>query len=181
MRSPQLLVFSGSFGALTAMSILSALLGQILPALLPKSYTQVMAAVLFLIFGVKMYIDAKGMQGGRKEVEEEMQEAMHEIEHEDGDLPKPNAQPQKRTSSATFKKTLLSVFSPAFVQAFALTFLGEWGDRSQISTIALAAAHGWKTVAFGTSLGHGMCTAMAVLGGRIVASKISIKSGELYC
>ena len=32
-------------------------------------------------------------------------------------------------------------FSPIFVQAFVLTFLAEWGDRSQITTIALAAAH----------------------------------------
>ena len=30
---------------------------------------------------------------------------------------------------------------PVFVQAFVLTFLGEWGDRSQITTIALGAAH----------------------------------------
>jgi Ca2+/H+ antiporter, TMEM165/GDT1 family len=30
---------------------------------------------------------------------------------------------------------------PVFVQAFILTFLGEWGDRSQIATIALGAAH----------------------------------------
>lgn len=32
-------------------------------------------------------------------------------------------------------------FGPVFVQSFVLTFLGEWGDRSQIATIALAAAH----------------------------------------
>ncbi|TIB77885.1 hypothetical protein E3Q23_01066 [Wallemia mellicola] len=172
MRNPQLVVFSGSFGALSAMSVLSALLGQILPALLPKSYTQILAAMLFIVFGVKMFNDAKGMEGGRKEVEEEMQEAIQEIEHDGDDLPKPSSQRQKRS----IKTTLAALLSPAFVQAFILTFLGEWGDRSQISTIALAAAHGWKTVAFGTSLGHGMCTALAVLGGRIVASKISIKT-----
>lgn len=29
--------------------------------------------------------------------------------------------------------------SPIFIQAFVLTFLAEWGDRSQIMTIVLAA------------------------------------------
>ena len=33
------------------------------------------------------------------------------------------------------------ILGPVFVQTFVLTFLGEWGDRSQIATIALAAAH----------------------------------------
>lgn len=34
------------------------------------------------------------------------------------------------------------LFSPVFVQTFVMTFLGEWGDRSQIATITLAAASG---------------------------------------
>ena len=31
------------------------------------------------------------------------------------------------------------VLSPAWVQVFVMTFLGEWGDRSQVATIAMAA------------------------------------------
>ena len=31
--------------------------------------------------------------------------------------------------------------NPVFAQAFLLTFLGEWGDRSQITTIAMGGAH----------------------------------------
>lgn len=31
--------------------------------------------------------------------------------------------------------------NPVFAQAFILTFIGEWGDRSQITTIAMAGAH----------------------------------------
>ena len=36
-------------------------------------------------------------------------------------------------------KKILGILSPIFVQAFILTFLAEWGDRSQITTIILAA------------------------------------------
>jgi len=56
-----------------------------------------------------------------------------------------------------------------------LTFLGEWGDRSQIATIALGAAHNVYLIAIGTIVGHSCCTALAVIGGRYVSTKISVK------
>ena len=34
---------------------------------------------------------------------------------------------------------LYVIFSAVFLEAFVLTFLAEWGDRSQIATIILAA------------------------------------------
>lgn len=39
------------------------------------------------------------------------------------------------------RNALQLVTNPVFAQAFVLTFLGEWGDRSQIATIALGGAH----------------------------------------
>lgn len=39
------------------------------------------------------------------------------------------------------RTTLQITTNPVFAQAFVLTFLGEWGDRSQITTIAMAGAH----------------------------------------
>ncbi|WVN88612.1 uncharacterized protein L203_103823 [Cryptococcus depauperatus CBS 7841] len=65
--------------------------------------------------------------------------------------------------------------NPVFAQAFVLTFLGEWGDRSQITTIAMGGAHSVAVIAFGTILGHGICTCGAVLGGRYLSTKISVK------
>lgn len=67
------------------------------------------------------------------------------------------------------------ILGPVFVQSFVLTFLGEWGDRSQISTIALAAADNLYVVALGTIVGHSCCTALAVMGGRYISTKISVK------
>lgn len=67
------------------------------------------------------------------------------------------------------------ILGPVFVQSFVLTFLGEWGDRSQMTTIALGAAHNVYLVTLGTVLGHTCCTALAVVGGRYVSSKISVK------
>ncbi|CAK8995925.1 Transmembrane protein 165 (Transmembrane protein PT27) (Transmembrane protein TPARL) [Durusdinium trenchii] len=59
------------------------------------------------------------------------------------------------------------------VAALTLTFLAEWGDRSQISTIALAAAKDPLGVTLGGIIGHSCCTTLAVMGGRVLAEHIS--------
>ncbi|KAF2274153.1 UPF0016-domain-containing protein [Westerdykella ornata] len=67
------------------------------------------------------------------------------------------------------------LLSPAWVQTFVMTFLGEWGDRSQIATIAMAAGSDYWWVTSGAVVGHGCCTAVAVLGGRAIAGKVSMR------
>ena len=61
-----------------------------------------------------------------------------------------------------------------------MTFLAEWGDRSQIATIALAAAKDPLGVTIGGCIGHSICTGMAVSGGRMLASRISEKTVAFY-
>lgn len=68
------------------------------------------------------------------------------------------------------------VISPIWVQVFVMTFLGELGDRSQMSTFILAAGSGWWGVVTGAVVGHFFCTLAAVLGGRFLATKISLKT-----
>merc|ERR1712194_405981 len=64
-------------------------------------------------------------------------------------------------------------------QAFMLTFVAEWGDRSQIATIALAAAQDPFGVTIGAILGHAVCTGGAVLGGKMLASHITERTVAL--
>lgn len=65
------------------------------------------------------------------------------------------------------------------LQAASLTFLAEWGDRSQLATVVLATREDALGVIVGGSLGHAICTGLAVIGGRMIAQKISVRTGEL--
>lgn len=180
MRHARLLVFAGAFGSLAVMSVLSAAMGHILPTLIPRSWTQLAASVLFLSFGAKMLLEARQMKSGNEKIQEEMREAEEEIEGDDAvhdtlpsavlhehdvitpledmergggghhhqtDAQQGQSRPPPSLKSggswiADGARNFCSLFlGPVFVQAFVLTFLGEWGDRSQIATIALGAAH----------------------------------------
>ena len=70
------------------------------------------------------------------------------------------------------------MLSPAWVQTFTMTFLGEWGDRSQIATIAMAAGQDYWWVTLGAVTGHACCTGLAVVGGRALAGRVSLRVGE---
>ena len=52
-------------------------------------------------------------------------------------------------------------------------FLAEFGDKSQISTIALAARYNATLVFIGSSLGLTAVTGVGVLSGKVLADKVS--------
>jgi len=81
----------------------------------------------------------------------------------------------KAVGCTTKTEKVLSVFCNAvFIKAFVLTFVAEWGDRSQISTIGLAVSTNPFAVFVGGSAGHFVCTMGAIIFGAAVAKKISI-------
>ena len=74
------------------------------------------------------------------------------------------------------KEFSLLVSSPVWFQTFSMTFLGEWGDRSWITTVVMAAGADWEMVMLGGSVGHAICTLMAVLVGQYISTKISLRA-----
>ena len=81
--------------------------------------------------------------------------------------------------STRIRRKLMAYVSLVFIETFTMTFLAEWGDRSQISTIILAAREDVMCVTVGALCGHLICTGIAVLGGRIIAQMISVRTVTL--
>merc|ERR1711963_285635 len=73
-----------------------------------------------------------------------------------------------------FGKKCLKIFK-LFVNTFTLTFIAEWGDRSQLATIVLAGINDVVGVILGGCLGHAICTGGAGLAGALIARFISIR------
>lgn len=71
-----------------------------------------------------------------------------------------------------FGKKCLLIFK-LFVNCFTMTFIAEWGDRSQLATIVLAGLNDVWGVILGGCLGHAICTGGAVLVGTLIAKFIS--------
>merc|ERR1712087_515042 len=163
MRHSRMVVWSGAVGALVVMTVLSTLVGHVAPLLIPGSrvYTHYAAAVLFLIFGVRML--RQGFATSHGGASDELEEVELEL------AKKQDLEASEESSSVPPDASTRAVL----LQAFTLTFLAEWGDRSQIATIALAAAKEPFGVMLGGSIGHCCCTCLAVLGGKYLATSIS--------
>lgn len=147
-------VFIGAFGALAAMTIISVVLGQALHQIDELSIFQgsgvpwddVLAVALLVVFGVQTLRSARDAEANAAEEREEAEEEV------------------ARFSAAA---------TGTIVSTFAVVFAAEWGDKSFLATIALAAATSPLGVTFGAISGHGLATALAVLGGGYLSKNVS--------
>jgi putative Ca2+/H+ antiporter (TMEM165/GDT1 family) len=142
MRHSRLLIFSAALGALFVMTVLSVGIGYEVPNVLPEHIIRLIASFSFLFFGAKTLYE--GYHMSEQQGAEEFMEVEAELEAKDkgvrdlevgGDERDDDLPPTEK-----WKKTLSHVLSPVFLQTFVLTFIAEWGDRSQFATIALAAS-----------------------------------------
>ena len=159
MRHPRLIVLSGALSALAIMTVLSTAMGVLAPMLISPKVVNKCAFVLYTFFGCRLFYIAWRSKPGSS-MQEEVDEVAEKIDVE-------------KAPKGKMRRILSRVCTPIFLEAFVLTFLAEWGDRSQITTIALAAHKDPYGVTIGAIIGHAFCTSLAVIGGKILALKIS--------
>lgn len=148
-RHPRRWVLMGAVAALALMTMLSVLMGQV-ATILSQQALKWAEVCLFTIFGIKLLYQASRMAAASTAEEKEAVEVVAKAE-----------QKSIRTALAVVVKTL------------GLTFVAEWGDRTQIATIALAATHPPVAVVCGAVLGHAICATIAVSSGRWICRFVS--------
>jgi len=154
LQQPRGTVFAGTFGALAAMSVISVALGRLLhvadealPFTTDVPWDDYAAVALLLFFGIRTLQDASVPKA--EEEQEGAKEAVAELSLNNG-------------------AALAAVAS-----TFALVFAAEWGDKSFLATIALAAAADPLGVTAGAMAGHATATAIAVAGGSLLSDYVS--------
>lgn len=187
MKHSRLTVFLAANSAMALMTVLSVGLG-IATSIISQEIIHYLSVVLFLGFGLKLLWDGYKMtdEEGKEELENvqntitkkdqqsygEHQQLQTTEDPETGIIKPPSSLPFK----VRLKRRCMHIVSLVFIETFVMALVAEMGDRSQITTIVLAARESCLGVALGAFLGHTVCNTIAVLGGRIVAAMISVKT-----
>lgn len=159
MRHPRRWVFCGSITALAVMTVISVGAGHLL-SFLPKSLTHWLFIVLCFGFGIWLCRQASRMTPA--DGQEPLKEASDEVESFE-------THRQGKRQQALQRNVPWAIV----LEAFILTFVAEWGDRTQLATMALAMQGNPAGVILGGIAGHTVCTLIAVVGGRWAAGRIS--------
>eukprot|EP01084_Bolivina_argentea_P233191 392817_1 len=192
MKHSRFMVWLGAAGALFVMTVLAVAFGSIILKFIPQHITHYCAGLLFLVFAIKLLWEGNLMKGGEasdelREVEEELRDQerqqkrknVTDVELGARDVSTENGNSDIVDNNDKIKKRDASWKVSIMIRSFAMTFISEIGDRSQITTIVLAAHKSPYGVVVGASLGHAICTAIAVLGGKFLASRISERNVTL--
>ncbi|KIY99390.1 hypothetical protein MNEG_8572 [Monoraphidium neglectum] len=187
-------VFAGTFGALAVMTVISVALGQVfhqLDELLPASgvpFDDLVAVALLLFFGISTL--KRRRRGPAPLPGARLRRCRGSLES--GLAGRPRAAPrragaadadaraaeEKEEAGEVVSSLGVAGTSALVASTFGLVFAAEWGDKSFLATIALAAASDPAGVVAGAVAGHGLATGIAVAGGSVLSKYISERTAN---
>lgn len=141
-------VFLGASLALTAVTALGAVGGQVLGRIIPGPVLRYVAALAFVTMGVLI-----GREAARAQADEAAREAAGNGVGDEG-----KKAPSRLPSAWDWK---------AFGSTFGLLFAAEMGDKTQLAVLGLAGRYGAPCPVFiGGALALTVVTALGVIGGQ---------------
>lgn len=160
------LTFCASFTALALHSVMAVAFGGNVAALLPKWSLELIAAILLgafaIVYAWECYTavpDQDILTRRRREAEEEAKKelAAGANPQEDGDGGDPASGGGRGAAPGPHETGGLQKQLPrgwaGFATVFSIIFIAEWGDRTQLVQITLAASYPWLPVLLGSLLG----------------------------
>lgn len=195
MRYSKFVVFCGALSALGLMTAISVGFGMA-ATFIPRIYTFYISTALLAASGLKMLYDA--MKMSPMDAAKEFEEVQLDLKKRERELKrrtsltaagKPKKKKDKRsqfngTSAAAVKSSGDDAeeidSSTICIQAFTMTLLAEWGDRSQLTTIVLSAKEDATGVIIGGIVGHAICTGLAIACGSLIAKRISVRTVTFF-
>lgn len=163
IKYSRILVLLGTMLALTAMTVISVVIGQVFHAL-PASFNTAIpfddyaAVALLLWFGWQNIRDARNMS---PDDDDELKDAKGVVEG--------------TAAPVAVAKSGVRVVA----ETTSLIFVAEWGDKSMLATVALAAAKSPLGVIVGGVTGHFIATIIAVVGGSFFGKFVSERTARL--
>ncbi|CAK0800506.1 unnamed protein product, partial [Prorocentrum cordatum] len=153
IRKGRLLAMLASVSALWLMTAISVIIGAMLrtfPRYLGDQYlVQVAAGLLMIAFGIQCFRERLPGEGGDDDEESEKDEAASDIE-------------------SAISRAKRQTFMSDLVRFSVLIFLAEWGDRSMLATVTVAATRSWLGTFIGGCLGHLCACFLAVFTGSLL-------------
>ncbi|KAA8497132.1 GDT1-like protein 2, chloroplastic [Porphyridium purpureum] len=169
------LVLVGTLGALSLMTLISVGIGQVFHALPSSLNTSIplddYAAVALLVwFGIDNI--RSGLAMGKDDADGEKRDAEEAIAEAESEK-------SKGSRPGWIQALSRSEDIKIIVETFTLIFLAEWGDKSMLTTIALAAAKSPLGVVLGGISGHAIASIIAVVGGSFLSEYLTERNARL--
>lgn len=159
LHHPRRWVLVGAIAALSAMTGIAVVAGQLF-VFLPPALIHYLFVGLFLSFGLWLILQAQ-----KSNQSQPLSEATTQVQKFEAR--------EDQTWHQQFRQNQAWL---VILEAFSLTFVAEWGDRTQLATMALATTQNpWGVIAGGVA-GHSLSSVIAAIGGRWVAGRISEKT-----
>lgn len=185
VKYSRMVVFLGAMSAVVITTFLAILCGWAVSGV-PQIYLYYCSLIVMWTFGIKMIVDSFRLPEGEEPLSKDYTNVPTEgsktpanKDHETSDDQKLIDDPESGCCDDEVNDPAAVTSLSIFAEAFALSFVGEWGDRSQFATVVLTWNDNKCGIMLGSVLAHCVTTGLAVICGRFVARKISVRKVSL--
>lgn len=171
LRHGAFVSFCGSITALALHSCIAVSLGEGVASFVPQWWMELASAVILCVLALIYTWESYKVNGDDDAIKSRREEAEEDVATDaPGNAQEESATRAKEDSKGSSVKDK-AVFWATFVTVFTTIFIAEWGDRTQIVQITLAASLPWLPVFLGSFSGLIVLCLSAVAMARFMEGK----------